>query len=286
MSRRTLNIVLWGTFIAVVLGGGAAVMSGGPPVKDIPITALFSERVGDKITADGGGFYVHQGTSLDVNNISITASDGHFLMVVRASSGRYVNLDFGTRVTPPEGPNPAECAKAYFLATPETKVQTVYWLLRTYWKCKYIPHIEPDGTTWTELIRSTTRKDQTTLNLTTMKPGETVAVSVEGWRFRAPDDTANELPIDESLDIYLMTGVQWDPDAPGSAGYLLVTATDWTGDGVMDWILRTIPGKIVIKSYDHADDILPNGDAFHMTCGYPCEYGGFQMPFELRITRK
>jgi hypothetical protein len=285
MSRRCADIILGAVFVAAVLGG-AALTSGGAPAKDIPMMALFSERVGDKITGDGGGFYFHQGTTLDVNNVSISGREGNFVMVVRASSGRYVNLDFGARVTPPEGPNLAECAKAYFLATPEIKVQTVYWLLRTYWKCKYITHDEPDGTTWTELIRSTTRRDQTMLNLTTMSPGETVAVSVEGWRFRAPDDTATELPIDESLDGYLMTGVQWDPDAPGSAGYLLVTATDWTGDGVTDWILRTIPGKIVIKSYDHADDILPNGDAFHMTCGYPCEYGGFQMPFELKIARK
>lgn len=49
--------------------------------------------------------------------------------------------------------------------------------------------------------------------------------------------------------------------------------------------VRTIPGKIVIKQYDRADDVLPNGDAFHMTCGYPCEYGGFQMPFELKIAK-
>jgi len=284
MSRRCANVVLGALFIAAVLGG-AAVTSGGAPAKDIPMMALFTERAGDKITGDGGGFYVHQGTSLDVNNVSISGRDGYFVMVVRASSERSVNLNFNAQITQ-DAVNPAECAKAYFLATPEIQVQTVYWSLRTFWKCRYIPHVEPDGTTWTELIRSTTRRDQTFLNLTTMRPGETVAVSVEGWRFRPPDDSATELPIDESVDSYLMTGVQSDPDAPGSAGYLLVTATDWTGDGVMDWILQTIPGKIVIKQYDRADDVLPNGDAFHMTCGYPCEYGGFQMPFELRITRK
>lgn len=285
MSRRWTNVILGAVSVAAVLAGAAA-MSGGAPARDIPVSALFSERVGDKVTGDGGGYYVHQGTSLDVNNISISGKDGCFVMVVRASSGRFVDLDFGARVTPPEAVNPPECAPANFLASPETPVRSFYWYLRTYWKCRYISHLEPDGTIWTELIRSTTRKDQALLNLTTMKPGETVGVSVEGWRFQPPDDPATPLPLNESADSYLMTGVQSDPDAPGSAGYLLVTATDWNGDGVLDWILRTIPGKIVIKQYDRADDILPNGDAFRMTCGYPCEYGGFQMPFELKITKK
>ena len=283
MSRKSLNIVIWCLFVVVALVGAAA-MSGGAPAKDIPMTALFSERGGDKIMGDGGGFYVHQGTSLDVNNVSLSGREGNFVMVVRANSGRFVDLNFDTRVAPPESENPSECAKGYFLATPDRPVQTVNWFLRTYWKCKYIPHEDETGK-WTELIRSTTRRDQTMLNLTTMRPGETVAVSVEGWSFRAPDDPGTP-SIDESVDSYLMTGLQGDPDAPGSAGYLLITATDWTGDGIMDWILQTIPGRIVIKQYARADDVLPNGDAFHMTCGYPCEYGGFQMPFELKIARR
>lgn len=283
MPRKVMNISLWAVFAAVVIGGVAAVKSDGAAAKTIPMMALFSDRAGDKVTGDGGGFYAHQGTTLDVNNISISGNTGDFVMVVRASSGRYVNMRFDTRWADPAVPNPDECAEAYFLDTPAIPLQTYYWFLRTYWKCRYIPHEEPDGTTWTELIRSTTRKDATILNLTTMKPGETVGVSIEMMRFRAPDSLLTPT-YDESQDLYGLTS-QVPPGEAGSAIYLLVTATDWNGDGVMDWILRTIPGRVVIKEYDRTCE-LARGDSFSMGGDWPCKYGSFGMPLELRIAKK
>lgn len=281
MSRRSLSVVLWAGFVAVVVGGVAAVKSDGASAKTIPMVALFSDRAGDKITGDGGGFYVHQGTTLDANNVSI-GNTGDFVMVVRASSGRYVDLKFDTRTAFPVAENPSECALAYFLDTPAIPVQSAYWALRTYWKCRYIPHEDETGK-WTELIRSTTRRDSTILNLTTMKLNETVGVSIEMMRFRAPDNPMTP-SYDEYQDFYGLTS-QVQPGEAGSAIYLLVTATDWNGDGVMDWILRSIPGRVVIKEWDRTCE-LACGDSFSMGADWPCKYGSFGMPFELKIAKK
>jgi hypothetical protein len=281
MSRKLLQALLLALLVAGVVGTGVA-QKGGKSVV-IPMTALFSGESGVKITDDGLGPYVHQGTTTELNNVQIEG-DGHFIMVVRTVSHRMLNLLFDTQCRPPVDPNPVDCADPNFLLSP-TPVQTTYWMLRTYWKCRYIPHVENDGTIWTELVRSTTRKDSTILNLKTMVPGETVGVSVEGMRFN-PTDNESTTGYDEStLDNYLMTGTQLLESSPGSAAYLLVTATDWDGDGVMDWILRTIPGKVVIKEWDRTD-VLPDGDCFRLTCGFPCEYGSYKLPFELKIARK
>lgn len=283
MSRKFSKAVLLAMFTAVVLATTAVLWAAA--AKDIPMIAFFSADPSNKIFGDSSMPYVHQGTTLGVNNLTISGREGYFVMAIYANSGRYANLLFDTRRTFPDVTNPVECANAYFLDTPVIPVQTTYWFLRTYWRCRYIPHEEPDGTTWTELIRSTTRKDATILNLKAMVPGETVGVSVEMMKFR-PRDSGLTPGYDESQDLYGLTGKQLDPEAPGSAAYLLVTATDWNGDGVMDWILRTIPGKVVIKQYGRADDVLPHGDGFLMTCGYPCEYGSFSLPFELKIAKK
>ncbi len=279
MSQKFIRAVLMVLLVAGVVGTGVA-QKGGRSVV-IPMMALFSGESGVKITDDGLGPYVHQGTTTELNNLQIEG-DGHFTMVVRSVSGRKVNLLFDTLCRLPGTPNPDGCADPYFLLS-TTPVQTTYWSLRTYWKCRYIPHEEPDGTKWTELIRSTTRKDSTILNLKTMVKGETVGVSIEGTRFR-PSDNQGTPAYDESLDFYLMTGQPLLETSPGSAAYLLVTATDWDGDGVMDWILRTIPGKLVVKEYDRTA-VLPDGDCFRLNSDYPCGYGSFKLPYELKIAR-
>ena len=52
----------------------------------------------------------------------------------------------------------------------------------------------------------------------------------------------------------------------------------------MDWILRTIPGKVVIRSYDRTD-VLLDGECFRLTSDWPCEYGSFKLPYELKIAK-
>ncbi len=268
MSRRFVKAVLLVLLVAGVVGSGVAQK----PARNvvIPMMALLSGESGFRITDDGFGPYVHQGTATDLNNVTID-TDGHFLMVVRDVSNRKLKLLFNTPCIPPAGPNPDDCPDPSFLLS-STAVETTYWMLRTYWKCRYIPHEDPDGTKWTELIRSTTRKDSTILNLRTMAMGETVGVSVEGMRFCTAET---------ALDCFLMTGQQLELD-PGSAAYLLVTATDWDGDGAMDWILRTIQGKVVIRSYDRTD-VLLEGECFKLSGPYPCRYGSFKLPYELKI---
>lgn len=276
MSRRFIKAVLLVLLVAGLAGSGGAQK----PAKNvvIPMMALLSGEAGSRITDDGLGPYVHQGTTSEENNLTID-TDGHFLMVVRAVSGRKLDLLFDTQCTPPPQPNPDDCADPDFLFS-TSPVQTTYWMLRTYWKCRYIPH-DDEAEPYTELIRSTTRRDSTILNLKTMVPGETVGVSVEGMRFR-PTDSGQTPEYDESLDFYLMTGQQALDGAPGSAAYLLVTATDWDGDGAMDWVLRTIPGKVVIKSYDRTD-VLLDGECFRLSSDFPCGYGSFKLPYELKI---
>ena len=267
MSRRSIQTFLLVVLVAGVAGRGIAQK----PAKSIviPMMALLTGDSGYRITGDGGP-YTHQGTATDLNNLTIE-NDGHFIMVVRAITGRWVNLLFNAQCTSHE-PNIEDCADPDFLLSADA-VQTTYWSLRTYWKCRYISHAD-EAEPWTELIRSTTRKDATILNLKAMTPGETVGVSVEMMTFK----------VDGSDDLYGLTGQPLNPVDPGSAAYLLVTATDWDGDGAMDWILRSIPGKLVIKSYDRTD-ILPDGDCFRLTCGYPCEYGSFKLPVELKIAK-
>jgi len=267
MSRRFIKAVLLVLFVAGVAGSGVAQK----PAKTvvIPMMALFTGDSGYRITGDGGP-YAHQGTATDLNNLTIE-KDGHFIMVVRAVTGRWVNLLFNAQCTSAE-PNIEDCADPDFLLSADA-VQTTYWSLRTYWKCRYISHAD-EAEPWTELIRSTTRKDATILNLKAMTPGETVGVSVEMMTFK----------VDESEDLYGLTG-QPLPGEAGSAAYLLITATDWDGDGIMDWTLRTIPGRVVIKEWDRTT-VLLNGEALRLTCGYPCEYGSFILPFELKVARQ
>jgi hypothetical protein len=270
MSRTLIKVVILALLVAGIAGSGVAQKPARNTV--IPMMASLSGETGFKITDDGLGPYVHQGTTTELNNLTID-TDGHFLMVVRAVSGRKLNLLFETQCLPPADPNPDDCPNPSYLLS-STAVGTTYWMLRTYWKCRYISHAG-DAEPWTELIRSTTRKDSTILDLRAMAPGETVGVSVEGMRF---------CEAESGSECYLMTGTQWSASAPGSAAYLLVTATDWDGDGAMDWILRTIPGKVVIKSYDRTD-ILPDGECFRLSGSYPCAYGSFKLPFELKIAK-
>lgn len=290
MAQRFWKVALLALLVAPVALGTATALKSAvkPPTTDIPVLALFSDRPGDKITGDSGIPYAYQGTRPGEDYLVINKS-GSFVMGINAPAGlgRYANLEPDTQLFPPEPeiPTGTECANASFLPSPpDVDVPTTYWFLRTYWKCRYVPHVEEDGTTWTELIRSTTRRDATILNLNSMQPGETVGVSVEMMRFRVRDNTKT-LDYDESQDLYGLTGRNL-PELPGSAAYLLVTATDWNGDGIMDWILRTIPGKIVIKQYDRADDVLLYGDGFKMVGNWPCEYGTFSLPFELKIAKK
>jgi hypothetical protein len=284
MSRQFFKIFsLTLLAVFVVLGTTAGQKGGGDSgSKDIPMKAIFSD--GFKITSDDSSIpYVNQGNKPGMNYVVIGSpnTSGHFVMAIYANTGRYVNMLFDNLLIEPEEPLPGGCGYPYFLYPPYSRsdlVATTYFFLRTFWKCQYIPHVEPDGTTWTEFIRSTTSKDATILNLTKMVMGETVGVSFEMARFRVNDD--QQTPgYDESQDLYGLTSY------PTGAGYLLVTATDWDGNGVMDWILRTISGKLVVVAHDRTD-VLPQGDCFRLTSGWPCECGSFGLPFELRIARK
>ena len=118
MSQRSIQAVLLVLLIAGVAGSGVAQK----PVKTvvIPMMALFTGDSGYKISDDAGP-YVHQGTTTDLNNLTID-TDGHFIMVVRAVSGRFVNLLFDTPCTP--GPtNPDDCPDPNFLLSTDP-VQT------------------------------------------------------------------------------------------------------------------------------------------------------------------
>jgi hypothetical protein len=262
--------VLGAMAIPTPAGGGG----GGGSNADIPMKALFSDGSSFKITSDDSNVpYVNQGSKPGVNYVVISgpSTSGNFVMAIYTNTGRYANMLFDTLM---HGESPAAgCPDAYFLDSPDAIVPTTYFFLRTYWKCQYIPH---DG--WTEFIRSTTKRDATILNLTKMTPGETVGVSFEMARFRVNDDP-NTLGYDESQDLYGLTSY------PTGAGYLLVTSGDWDGDGIMDWTLKTISGKLVVEEYDRTTT-LPDGDCFRLTGGWPCEYGSFRLPFELKIARK
>lgn len=283
MSQRLLKAALLAALAAgVLLGTASAQKGGGTSSKDIPMKAIFSDGSDFRITGDAVP-YVHQGSQAGQTYI-VLDGNGSFVMAAYSSTGRNPNLLFDTCWSLPTAENPVECADPYFLPPQAFPVQSTYFFLRTYWKCRYIAHVEEDGTTWTELIRSTTRRDAAILNLKTMSPGETVGVSVEMMRFRVTDNALTP-GYDESQDLYGLTGRPL-PGMPGSAAYVLVTATDWNGDGVMEWILRSIPGKIVIKQYDRADDVLLQGDAFRTVSDWPCEYGSFILPFELKIAKK
>jgi hypothetical protein len=272
MSRPFLKTALWILCLMGLVGSPATQNAAAArPSSQIPLLAFLSAEAPNKITGDGA-FYVHQGTTPGLNCIRLE-SDGSFVMTVYAASQRRVDLKFDDLFAPPRNTNPIECAAASFLASPEAPVPATFWSLRTYWKCRYIPHTGPDGTTWTELIRSTTRKDAKILDLRAMSLGETVGVSVEMMSFR----------VGNTGDPYGLTGQPLE-SAPGSAAYLLVTATDWDGDGAMDWVLRTIPGRLEVKEWDRTA-VLPEGEAFRLTCGYPCEYGAFALPFELKIAK-
>jgi hypothetical protein len=280
MSRQFFKIFSLALLAVVVVLGAMAAQKGGGGggTKDIPMKAVLSGGL-NKITGDPGGFYVHQGTKSGMNSLLITqtgAFPGYFAMVIYANSGRYVNLLFDTLLYSPTEPLPVGCGYPYFLYppySPNDPVETTLFSLRTVWKCQYIPH---DG--WTELIRSTPTLDPTILNLATMRMGDTVGVSFEMAQFRVNDDP--ETPgYNESEDGYGLTSY------PHGAGYLLVTATDWDGNGVMDWILRTISGRLVVVEHDRTAD-LPHGDCFKLTSGAFCEIGSFWLPFELKIARK
>ena len=268
---KVFSLALLAVFFA--FGAMAGQKDGGGGSKNIPMKAVFSGRLGDKITSDGKGAYIHQGTKSGMNSLLISKQVpwmmGSFSMTVYATTGRHMNLLFNAPVDfPPAEPLPAGCGYPYFLYDPyslDTPVETARFHLQTFWKCQVIQH-----DTYTEFIRATPTQDQTILDLTAMRPGETFGVSVEMIEFVAP----------ESTDGFGLLGY------PRGAGYLLVTATDWNGDGVMDWILKTISGQLVIKHYGRADDDLPNGDHFRMSSGSFCYCGTFWMPFELKITRK
>jgi hypothetical protein len=280
MSRQFFKIFSLALLaVIVVVGSVAGQKGGGGGTKDIPMKAVFSD--GFKITGDSDLLYVHQGTGPGMNSLVIFQIGGWlkgaFEMVIHSNSGRYVNLLFDNAVDfPPTDPLPAGCGYPYFLYPPYSRtepVETTQFRLGTIWKCQWIPH---DG--WTELIRSTTRKDATILDLTTMRMGETVGVSFEMAEFRVKDDPLTP-GYDESVDGFGLSGY------PHGAGYLLVTATDWDNNKIMDWTLKTISGRLVVKEYDRTAD-LPYGDCFKLNSGSLCYCGAFSMPFELKIARK
>jgi hypothetical protein len=281
MPRKFLKVVFLALVATGVVMGAAAVLKAAATTgKDIPMIAFVSTDPPNKILGDSSMAYVHQGTKPGMNYLVIgqPGTSGHFVMAIYANSSRHVNILFDSLFYPPPAPNPGECIYPHFLSSPANPVDTTYFYLRTVWKCRYIPHVDPDGTQWTELIRSTTAKDATILDFTKMRMGETVGVSFEMATFRGPDNPLTPA-YDESQDLYGLTSY------PHGAGYVLVTAGDWDGNGVMDWTLRTIPGRLVVVEHDRTAD-LPQGDCFKLTSGWPCEWGSFGLPFELKIARK
>jgi len=283
MSRQFFKIFSLALLAAIFVLGAIAIPTpaGGGGNADLPMKAIFSDGSSFKILNDHSGQpYVHQGNKSGMNYVVIgsPSTSGHFVMAIYANSGRYVNLRFDTLLHNPLEPVTGGCPDPYFLDSPDVLVPTTYFFLRTFWKCQYIDHLY-ENPPWIEFIRSTTSKDASILNLTKMLPGEKIGVSFEMASFRANDDL-NTPGYDESQDLYHLSGY------PTGAGYLLVEATDWDGNGVMDWILRTIPCKLVVKAFGRTDDVLPQGDCFKLTDGWPCEYGSFGLPFELKIARK
>jgi hypothetical protein len=255
--------------VVIAFGTMAAQKGGGDTGKDIPMIAFLSVGQPNKIYGDSFVPYVHQGTRVNQNYVMMGGKDGYFAMTVRAATGRYVNLLFDAFMYPPENPNPGDCIYPYFLSSPAVPVQTESFSMRTVYKCLFSVKEDSEGP-YTEFIRSTSTMAQSILDLRKIPMGETIGATFEMIKFKAPNST----------DIYSLSGY------PLGAGYVLVTATDWDGNGVMDWIIRTIPGRIKILQFDRATDVLPHGDCFKLTSGWPCEDGSFLLPFELKIARK
>jgi hypothetical protein len=269
MSREFLKAVLLAVLVTVLIGAASGQKGGGDTGKDIPMIAILSTDPPNKILGDSSMPYVHQGTKVNQNYVMLGGKDGYFVMTIRAATGRHVNLLFDTLLYPPAAPNPGDCIYPYFLSSPAVPVQTESFSMRTVHKCLYSVKEDSEGP-YTEFIRSTSTMPQSILDLRKIPMGETVGVSFEMIQFRAPNST----------DAYALSG------HPLGAGYVLVTAGDWDGNGVMDWIIRTIPGRVKILQVDRATDVLPHGDCFKLTSGWPCEDGSFGLPFELKIARK
>jgi hypothetical protein len=279
MSRNLLKAVLLAVLVTAVIGAASGQKGGGGDTgKDIPMIAILSTDPPNKIFGDSSMPYVHQGTRVTQNFVMMGGKDGYFAMTIRAATGRRVNLLFDTFMYPPENPNPGDCIYPYFLSSPAVPVQTESFSMRTVHKCLYSVKEDSEGP-YTEFIRSTSTMPQSLLDLRKIPMGETIGVTFEMIKFRAPDFGPTR-DYDESMDVYSLGGY------PVGAGYVLVTATDWDGNGAMDWIIRTIPGRVKILQFDRATDVLPHGDCFKLLSGWPCEDGSFLMPFEVKIARK
>lgn len=269
MSRDLLKAVLLAVLVTVLIGAASGQKGGGDTGKDIPMIAFLSTDPPNKIFGDSSMPYVHQGTRVNQNYVMMGGKDGYFAMTVRAATNRYVNLLFDAFMYSPPNPNPGDCIYPYFLSSPAVPVQAEYFSMRTVHKCLYSVKEDSEGP-YTEFIRSTSTMPQSLLDLRKIPMDETIGATFEMIKFKAPN----------SMDIYSLGGY------PLGAGYVLVTATDWDGNGVMDWIIRTIPGRVKILQYDRATDVLPHGDCFMLYSGWPCEDGAFLLPFELKIARK
>ena len=111
------------------------------------------------------------------------------------------------------------------------------------------------------------------LNFTTMRMGETKGVCGLGntIRFRTKDNSATRNH-DESQDEY---GLVMDPQ------YYLVKATDWDGNGVLDWILTPVCGDLKVKEADGTYSDYPYGTVLRQVVSSGqrvCDHGTYWMP--------
>lgn len=108
------------------------------------------------------------------------------------------------------------------------------------------------------------------VNLLAMTPGQSAMVTI--W---IGFDTASR-----PGTFYSKWNRDYNPNDPTrKASYLIVTASDKNGDGVVDrWTLSTIPGTDDKANLHRLWPVRGNKYAY-------CDYGNFRMPFELVLDR-
>ena len=196
--------------------------------------------------------YVYQGSRTGQNYLVISqpGTTGDFRMCIHGGSGRFVKLLFNDVLR-----EPASCLGKLIPYAPRTPI-----LFIRQSKSRLKPHIFSSvrrgnantstmmmhRTPWTELIPM-----ENYLNFTTMRMGKTGGLYDLGntIRFRTKDNSATGNR-DESQDEY---GLVMDPQ------YYLVKATDWGGNGVLDWILTQVCGDLKVKEADGTYQDYPYG---------------------------